>query len=151
MSYEPRAIRFLELWEPDEWRIKVYGIRYGGERPDGGLVEAGKAVAALRLRNTAAGTNHHGVGFLGVHQGRDFNAVFLAWWADLNELHHHAYFSPEVTPLDLREAEMPDPVACVWDLAVLAHERTAWVEEVMKPERWNAPEGYLARRLEGLL
>lgn len=151
MSYEPRSVRFLELWEPQGWRIKVYGVRYGGERPDPPLVEAAKEIARLRLANTAGGTRHYGVGFLGVHQGQGANFVFVDWWADVNELHHHVYISPEVAPLDLRESESPDPVACVWDLAILAHEREAWVAEVMTPGRWEDPEGYLDRRLDRMV
>lgn len=149
MTYEARPVRFLELWQPEGWRIKVYGIRYGGDLPDPPLVRAGKKVAARRLIDTASGTGHYGVGFLGVHQGRDANFVFVDWWADENELHHHVWLSPEAAPLDLRESEIQEPVACVWDLAVLAFERRAWVEEVMKPGLWERPDAYLARRLDG--
>ena len=27
-AYEPRPIRFLDLWHVDDWRIKLYGIAY---------------------------------------------------------------------------------------------------------------------------
>ena len=43
---ETRPIRFLELWQPDDWRMKVYGIAYGRPAPRGELIEAAKDIAA---------------------------------------------------------------------------------------------------------
>jgi hypothetical protein len=31
--YDPRPIRFLELWETGGWRMKVYGVAYRSGRP----------------------------------------------------------------------------------------------------------------------
>jgi hypothetical protein len=32
-AYCRRPIRFLELWEYEGWKIKIYGIAQHGERP----------------------------------------------------------------------------------------------------------------------
>lgn len=144
--YAPRPIRFLELWEPDGWRIKVYGIAYRRERPDPELVEAAKKVARERLSGAAA-DRHYGVGFLGVHQGRGADWVFVDWWADENELHQHVYISPPGHPEELVEVTATGVIACVWDLRVMCFERGAWVEQVLANPAGPDVEGYLACRL----
>lgn len=32
--YVPRSVSFLELLEHDGWRVTLYGIAYGRDRPD---------------------------------------------------------------------------------------------------------------------
>lgn len=96
--YSPRPIRFLELWEEAGWRIKVYGIGYQRDLPRPELVEAAKGVARQRLSDLSGTEGHYGVGFLGVHDGRGVNFVFLDWWANENELHHHVFVSPKDEP-----------------------------------------------------
>src|SRR5262245_40867223 len=91
-AYEPRPIRYLEMWQPDGWRLKVYGIAQGKPAARGELVEAAKQAARQTLATVANSTPHYSVGFLGIHDGRTGNYVFLDWWADENELHHHVYF-----------------------------------------------------------
>jgi hypothetical protein len=145
--YRPRPVRFLDLVELDGWRIKVYGIAYEGKQPEEVLVRAALDTARGSLPAPAIAEERYGVGFLGVHQGRGSNFVFLDWWAHENELHHHVWFSSKEAPSALRAAQPGDPIACAWDISVLAHEREAWVAHVLT--RFDAPdvEGYLAARM----
>lgn len=145
--YRPRAIRFLDLWEIDGWRLKAYGIAYGGAHPDRELTEAARTTARNRLHQSGALSNHYGVGFVGVHEGKTGNFVFVDWWADENELHHHVYVSPSHDPAALGYQTPTGLAACVWDLALIGHERDAWVASVLR--RPTAPdlEAYLATRL----
>jgi hypothetical protein len=46
--YKARPIRFLELWEHEGWRVKVYGIAAAAERPSQELVEAIKKEPKLK-------------------------------------------------------------------------------------------------------
>jgi len=124
-------VRRLRLAELDGWSIKVYGIAYGGEHPDPALVQAGLQAARGALPSPAVTDRRYGAGFLGAHEGRGSNFVFLDWWADENELHHRVWFSEHDTPGDLPPAGPEDPIACAWDLAVVAHERERWVEHVL--------------------
>lgn len=147
--YRPRSIRFLELWQEAGWRIKLYGIAYRGGRPSAGLIDAAKRVARARLPRPATGGGRYGVGFLGVHQGRGANLVFLDWWADENELHHHVYLSGPEDPERLEYRTPGGLAACVWDLHLIAFERDAWVEAVLKGADEDSLEAYLERRLSG--
>lgn len=145
--YRRRAIRPLGQWPLPPFRMKVYGIAYQGAVPEA-LLAAAREIVAARIRDSAASTDHYGVGFVGVHAGRDANFVFVDWWANENELHHHVYVSPMAQPQALRHETPSGVSACVWDLQVQCFERQAWVDHVLK--RHDAPdvEGYLATSLE---
>ena len=148
-AYAPRPVRFLELWEAAGWRLKVYGIAYGRALPRAELVAAAKKVAEERLRESAAGgAETYGVGFLGVHDGRTANFVFVDWWAEENELHHHVYVSPTDSPGALEYVTPTGLAACVWDLRVLGFERQAWLDTVLRNPDGPDLEAYLLRRLE---
>jgi hypothetical protein len=146
-AYDARPIRFLELWRESGWTLKVYGIAYGRERPREELVQAAKAVARKRLTGSTGEQNHYGVGFLGVHDGRGANFVFVDYWADEDELHHHLYVSPSDEPASLEDVTSTELIACTWDLRVLSFERDAWVEAVLANPSGPNMEGYLAHTL----
>ena len=147
--YGPRPVRFLEEWEHAGWRLKVYGISYGRELPRAELVETAKRIASERLPQPAAGCGRYGVGFVGVHDGRGANFVFIDWWADENELHHHVYSGPSAQLSDLNYTTPTGLSVCVWDLKVQSFERDAWVEEVLQNPRGPDVEGYMRRRMSG--
>lgn len=146
-AYDVRPIRFLELWRELGWALKVYGIAYRSERPREELVEASKEIARRRLANSTNSHNHYGVGFLGVHDGRGANFVYLDYWADENELHHHVYVSPSEEPASLEYVTPTELMACTWDLRVLSFERVAWVEAVLANPSGPDIDEYLARTL----
>lgn len=148
--YKPRPIRFLELWEHQGWQVKVYGISADADRPSRELVEAIKGVAAEMLPMPAAAGNRYGVAFLYAHQGRDgggFAAV--NWWANENELFHHQYEASADAVADLKPvSETGGSAGCVWDLAVIEHERKAWVDCVLANDAGPDLHAYLTRILD---
>lgn len=145
--YAPRPIRFLELWAVDGWRIKVYGIAHGRPQPRPELIAAAKQMSVRQLRHIPAALRHYHVGFLGVHDGRTSNFVFLDFWAEENELHHHVHVSPTDRPDKLTDMTATGLSACVWDLHLQAFERDAWVTHVLR--RAEAPnfDAYLSATL----
>ena len=146
-AYRTRPIRFLDYWHFGDWRMKAYGIAYAGDAPQPALVNAARAVTEQRLGTSGAGTCHYHLGFVGIHAGKTGNFVFVDWWADENELHHHVYVSPGDEPARLEYMTPTGLAACAWDLRLIGHERDAWVETVLK--RYPRPDGeaYLARVL----
>lgn len=143
--YKKRPIRFLELFQPSGWKLKVYGIAYNRELPRPELLEAAKNLAMEKLPQIS--DSIYGVGFLGVHDGRGVNFVFLDWWQDENELHHHVFTSPTEQPSRLKEVTHTGVSACVWDLRVICFERQAWVDQVLNNPEGPDIEGYLAYQL----
>jgi hypothetical protein len=145
--YETRPIRFLELWQREAWRLKVYGIAYRRDVPRLELIEAAKAAARSRLAEIDRSMPHYGVGFLGIHDGRTANFIFVDWWADENELHHHVYVSPTAEPSRLTYAPPTCGIACVWDIRVIEFERQAWLATVLKNPQGPNLDKYLQLRL----
>jgi hypothetical protein len=146
--WAPRSVRFLELWKHGGWRLKVYGIAYRGDRPSHALVSAAKEVAEAHLPTPASTDRRYGVGFLGVHEGRDGNLVFVDWWADENELHHLPFVAFPERPTALAPAGPEGPMACVWDLALVEHERRAWIDAALSGHGTPDLSRYLATRLD---
>jgi len=145
--YRPRPIRCVGTWTVDDWRLKLYGIAYDREQPRPALVDAAARVARSQLPHPAAGAGRYGVGFVGAHDGRDGCVAFIDWWANEDELHHHLYVSPPDRPGDLTPARSTDFTACVWDLAVLAFEREAWLAAVLTNPDGPDLERYLQTQL----
>jgi hypothetical protein len=146
--YHRREVRLLERRPVAGWQMKLYGISYAADAPDPRLVTAALRLAQGVLPEPPVTPTRYGIGFMGVHEGRGSNLVFVDWWARENELHHHAWTSPEgefqhfdyVTPAGL--------AACVWDLAVIGFERQAWIDAVLSPPHPDFTR-YLQAALEG--
>lgn len=147
--YAPRSVRCLDVLELDGWRLKLYGITYRGERPAQPLVDAAVAVAQKRLPRPAVDSDRYGVGFVGAHDGRGANFVFVDWWANEDELHHHAWLSSKNEPGELRPVGPDDFTACAWDLAVIGHERSAWIRHILARAAGPDLDAYLADQLSG--
>lgn len=149
--YRPRPIRPLGILRHEDWRLKVYGIAYSGPRPPDDLVAAAAGIARETLPSPALISGRYGVGYLGVHAGRGSDFVFVDWWEDENELHHHVYVCPSGEPEQLAEATATGVCACVWDLAVMSFERRAWLETVLMNASGPDVEAYLTRTLDALV
>jgi len=147
IPYEPRPIRFLDLWSVEGWRLKVYGIASGRPQPRSELVTAARRIAIQQLRSLPSGLPHYHLGFLGIHDGRTANFVFLDFWADENELHHHVFVSPTAHPDQFADVTPTGLSACVWDLRLQAFERDAWVAHVLQRSVSPDFDGYLAATL----
>ncbi|HYP00784.1 MAG TPA: hypothetical protein VER76_11385 [Pyrinomonadaceae bacterium] len=144
--YEARPVRFLEEWQHAGWRLKVYGIGYRRERPRAELVETAKRLARACLPEAGAGGNY-GVGYVGAHDGRAANFIFVDWWADENELHHHVFAAPSDELNDLPEITATGVSVCVWDLRVQCFEREAWLDAVLRNPNEHSLDDYLRRQL----
>jgi hypothetical protein len=148
--YKTRPIRYLETWEHEGWRLKVYGIAAASERPAEDLVDAVKSVAGDVLPQPAVTDDRYGVGFLYAHQGRDGGGfASVNWWGNENELFHFQYEASADSVGDLRPVEKTGgSTGCVWDLAVIEHERQAWVDYVLANDAGPDLEAYLSHCLQ---
>lgn len=141
--YRPRAVRPRGVRTFGDWALKLYGIAYQGDEPGPELVEAALAAAESGLPESALSDDRYGLGFLGIHEGRDTNFVFVSWWENENELQHRVFYSTSERPDQLRPATPEEPIACVWDLSVIAHEREAWIRHMLANPRGADASAYL--------
>lgn len=145
LPYRTRPIRPLGVWAHDGWRIKQYGIADGRPAAREELVATVRRLAADVLPGPACTDRRYGVGFLGAHDARGGCFAFVDWWADDNELHHHAFSGPD--PGSLSPVPAGGSMVCVWDLAVIGFEREAWLERVLVNPAGPDLEGYLRAAL----
>ena len=85
------------------------------------------------------------MGFMITHHGKGSNFVLLDWWCNENELQHQVYYSTKETPENLSKQTDNTPIACVWDLIIMNHERNAWVKNMMSenPEKMKYLKSYI--------
>lgn len=146
-AYRTRPIRCLGVLEAEGWRLKLYAAAYEGSRPRAELIEATKRLV-YRLPQPPDGEGRYGVGFLCAHDGRGGCYAFSDWWADENELHHRMYAARADRPSQLVPVGPHGLTACVWDLAIMAFERHAWLDAVLRSSTGPDLERYLSVRLE---
>ena len=148
--YIARPVAALGVWRHGDWRLKKYTIAYRRESARPELIEAAEAVAADILPTPAITPMRYGVGILGIHDGRGAGLVFVDWWEQENDLHHHVFLSSDIDRGTLRPAAPTELAACVWDLSVMAYEREAWMRHVFAADAPNL-DAYLADQLEGMI
>ncbi len=139
--YQPRRIRFVEQAEIGEWRVKLYGASHRRSGPRQTLLQETKRLAADVLPRPAVGQGRYGIAFACTHEGRDGGCYsMIDWWADENELHHQLF-------IDFEPAPQEALTACVWDIAIMAFERGAWIEHMLTEPGAADVNGYLAATL----
>ena len=87
------------------------------------------------------------MGFLGVHNGRGADVVYIDWWAEENELHHHVYVAPHSQLDQFEYVTSTGLIACVWDLRVLCFECQAWLQSVLANPNAADLDHYVRHRL----
>lgn len=147
--HQQRPITPLGVWESTGFAMKVYGIAYNRPGPRVELIEAARAIAGeyLLLPTTQ---RTHGVGFIGIHDGRGENQIFIDRWINENEVLHHVWVSRIETPADVHPAPYDFNSVCIWDLKVQCHEREAWMRHVLDNPNGQDFEGYMADTLSGM-
>ncbi len=142
-----RAIRFLGVLEHQGWRLKQYGISYQGLRPRDSLLAEAQGIVAESMPMPAFTDSRYGVGYVGVHDGRGADFIFLDWWAHENELHHHVYVCEDKPSGVFKNVTGTSLTACVWDLRVMCFERQAWVDKVLRNPDGPDLDAYVAMQL----
>jgi DNA-binding transcriptional regulator YhcF (GntR family) len=154
-----RQLLFAHLRRTDTHVLKVYTLGIGELQPTSESVMAAERIASAYLAAPhgamrIAGIDwwhlpSHGVGALVVHRGRDAIFAVLDVWVDSSMLRHHVW----VASLDADETFLSlastDMAVCVWELAVMQHERSAWLRHVLREDGRPDLDGYLADVLTG--
>lgn len=146
-QYKKRSVRFLELWEWNGWRIKIYGISVNGEVLQDVLIEKARQIARRRLPLPAVENDRYGIGFLVVHEGQDGDFIFVDWWWGQDIVQHHLYGAAKGENQKFKYQDPPGAGFCVWELAVFWFEREAWVKHILKKSEKPDFQSYLEERL----
>jgi hypothetical protein len=145
--YQPRPIRFLELFEFQGWTIKIYSISIFNEFVGEHNVDLAKQNLSEWLKkSTAYQLETYQLATLIIHEYREGCFAIINWWTDENMLQNFVYLRRNSeTEFHLFSGE--GITTCVWEMAVLWHERNAWVKHILTQYDRPNVEGYLAEQL----
>jgi len=144
-----REVRFLELWQPTGWSIKIYGLTHPRRAMPGGEFLAAVKMLAAPLLGSVAPQDHHGAGFFILHAARKANFILLDHWTGENTIRQNAYTSTFDEPEAFTDMTASRLVACVWELQVLSFERQAWLDAVLANPAGPDLDAYLDQRMNG--
>jgi len=123
------------------WRLKFYEITVDGAPIDDAVLDA---VALVLLDELPAATSSDvQVGFCVVHHGTESVWILADLWAG-DIISQHTFSAPLENPSVFTRVLAGGPTACVFELAVHAHERNAFVRHVLNPLDGPDVDGYLA-------
>jgi hypothetical protein len=143
--WHPRAVQPLGLWTAGERTLKAYGMRGDAAVPlPSHLIEAAQALLQ-QTTLTVAGRANTSFGFAVLHRGDEAVWLLLHWWLDGGICAQRLLRASHQEPLAFVEQDRP-LMACVWELAVIDHERRAWTRTAMNPA--STPEAYLRDWME---
>lgn len=131
--------------------LKCYTLRpHGVEMPEG-LTEVARATVRRELEAGQIDTGY-GLGFVVIHDCNPITYLIVGIWKSHNELWESIYLhdregSARFEPFPRTGRDMP--MACVWELAPIWHERGAWVRYLESTRDEPAKRAFLADMLSG--
>ncbi len=132
-KYKPRTIHFSELFQKQEWSVKVYTISNKNRFDSLEILEKAKELLPDLLLEAAESTLAvYKKAFLIVHEGREGVWILLSWWTGGEMLRTKVLFAAFEHPIVIKKSPyQTNALLCVWELEVFAHERNAWVRHVL--------------------
>jgi hypothetical protein len=145
--YKPRTIRFLELYQHDEWALKIYSISYKNERVENDDVLLAKSYLNEWLsKSKAYQLETYNIATLILHESKEGCFAIINWWTDANMLQNFVYLKKAgETHFEIYSDN--GMATCVWEMAVWWHERNAWVKHILMRNENPDVEAYLSERL----
>ncbi|MEM7049904.1 MAG: GNAT family N-acetyltransferase [Acidobacteriota bacterium] len=148
-TYAPRQCRFLGIETWQDWQCKLYGITRGGAEISAEQADAARQAVRATLPTPGQGPGRFGLGFAILHAGTEANWLLVDWWTDGGILRQKMLAAPLDQASGFVAVSDPEITACVWELAVIDHERRAWIEAGMARPSAVDEGTYLGRVLEG--
>lgn len=141
---QTRYVRFIELWEPRGWVIKVYlHSAHRDELPCGYLAKA-KTFIEAQLAKAGRTQPLHRVGFMILSHGAVGNWIMLDWWSS-HILYQRIFCVHGMPPASFSDAPL-DLFQCVYELRITAFESEAWRKHVVENPRLDV-QAYLKAQL----
>lgn len=143
--YKPRTISFEGFRAVGRWRIKVTVITVRGSAAHfADEIEAAWDCAQAVLDTVPDRGLDASLGFMTVHVGMAGVWLLLDWWEEADMTRHRHFRASLDDPARFRDVGSEHFGPCVWELAVQAHERQAWLTHVLCNPAGPALDAYLA-------
>lgn len=151
-QYQPRSIRFLEVFQLNNTTFKFYSISNRRDVADTKNIEAVKGCARQWYDNMHAGTlDTYAMAILIVHEVQEGVMGIISRWIDENMAQTHVYLSHEQQAKSFQLFSEEGIHTCVWELAVLWHERNAWVKHILMRAKNPDWKNYLNETLNTIV
>lgn len=141
--YIPRPIRFVDIYEIENWTIKIYSISVYHEFVSSEHIS--EAINVLRpcLRRSADyGLATYQIATLIIHEYAGGCFVVINWWTDENMLQNVVYLKRN----DQSEFTLFSEngvCTCGWEMTIWWHERNACVDHVLMKNQQPDFRAYL--------
>ncbi len=146
-KYQPRPIRFVELFEVENWTIKIYSISIVNELVSAENLHHAKAnLQAWLEKSKAYDLETYNIATLILHEGKEGCFAIINWWIDDNMLQNFVYLKPNGEN-EYRLYSQDGMATCVWEMEIWWHERNAWVKHVLMKNEKPDFESYLKEQL----
>ena len=146
-KYKTRPIRFIEIHEVLDWKIKIYSISIHQEFVDEANLITAKSKLSLWLAKSAIyDLPTYKMATLILHEGKEGIFAIINWWIDENMLQNFVYLK-KLNDTEFQLFSQDGITTCVWELAVWWHERNAWVNHVLSKYEKPDFEAYLDDQL----
>ncbi|MBE2216899.1 MAG: hypothetical protein IAE90_01770 [Ignavibacteria bacterium] len=144
-EYKKRPVRFIDLYETNGWKIKIYSISVLNERvSQETIAQVKEQIPGWLKLSSIHQLETYNIATLILHEGNEGVFALINWWIGENMLQHYVYFSAYENPGQFTLFSDKGITFCVWELAVMWHERNAWVEHVIKNSSRPDFEAYLS-------
>lgn len=149
-KYKPRTIRFNEIVNVQEWKVKVYTISMAGELKHPAIYKNAidKLPEWLEMNNSFDSRNEK-IAFLILHSGAEGIFSLINWWVGKNMLNTHTFITYPQAPEQFKKISGDGLVACVWEMEIINHERVSWMKNVLKQAPNPNYKSYLADNYNG--
>lgn len=128
--YHTRPTRFLQIIDHREWKIKLYSISIKNERIS--QINIDEALGYLDewlSKSKLYDLENYKIATLILHEAKEGCYAIINWWIDENMLQQFVYLK---TGKEFELYSDRGIITCVWEMAVLWHERNAWIQHVLK-------------------
>jgi hypothetical protein len=153
VTYHPRRVWPLGLLRIDDWRVKLHALSAAPDsEPDpaaqDAVYHAAYQAAAEALPRPGVGGGRYGVGFVIAHRTPTNYSYVVGWWSYGCLLSTAAYSARFSEPTDIVRCPARQ-AGCVWELAVIDHERRAWTRTMLRARSRGGVDAYLEAVLSG--
>jgi len=149
-QYRPRTFSFQGARTSGRWRVKINVITVrdtASQFTD--IVEAAWETVVSILRGVPETDIDTNVAFLTLHVGTAGVWLLIDRWEDGDMLRHHHFRAALDDPIHFADVSSDHYGPCVWELAVQAYERQAWLTHVLANPAGPDIEAYLTAGLSG--
>jgi hypothetical protein len=146
--YQTRSIKFVEVYNIDGWKVKIYSIARSNDRiSEKNLVETKNQISHWLIYSSIHQLPTYNIATLIIHEGREGCFAIINWWFDENMLQNYVYLKRNGEKAYAMISQ-EGIVSCVWEMAIWWHERNAWVNHILKKHNNPDFDAYLNDQIQ---